>query len=55
MESLGGEEEAPSELLRWYILVQEFDFEVYDTRKSGYVGEPINKPVVYHISNPEPS
>ena len=43
------------ELLRWHLLVNNFDFKVYNKGKLGDVGDPIDKPVVYHFSDPEPS
>ena len=43
------------ELLRWYLLVQQFDFEARDKGKSRDVGESIDKPIVYTLSNPKPS
>jgi len=33
--------------------VQEFDFEVRDKGKLGVVGEPINKPTVHTLTDPE--
>ena len=41
--------------LRWYLLVQEFDFEIHDKGKLRDVGEPIDKPTVHHLSDPKPS
>ena len=43
------------ELLRWYLLVQEFDFEVCDKGKLGEVGEPIDKLAVHYLCEPTPS
>ena len=38
------------ELLRWYLVMQEFEFEVRDKGKSGDMGEPIDKPAVHQLS-----
>ena len=43
------------ELLRWYLLVHNFDFEVRNKSKLGDGGEPIDKPVVHHLFDPKPS
>jgi len=42
-------------LLRWYLLVQEFNFEDRDKGKLGDVGKPTDKLVVHHLFDPEPS
>jgi len=49
------EKDLHPELLRWYLIVNNFDFEVCDEGKSGDVGDPIDKRVVHHLSNHEPS
>jgi len=36
-------------------LLHDFDFEVHDKGKLGGVGKPIDKHVVHHLSDPEPS
>ena len=41
------------ELLRRYILVKNFDFEVRDKGRLGDVEDFIDKPVVHHLSDPE--
>ena len=40
--------------LRWYLLLQEFNFVVHDKRESGDVGEPIEKPTIDTLTDPKP-
>jgi len=39
--------------LRWYLLLQEFKFVVHDKRKSGDVGDYIEKPATHTLTDPE--
>ena len=55
MESFDSKEGPPSEQLRWYLLVNNFDFDVRNKGKLGDVGDLIDKSATHLLFDPEPS